>query len=299
MDFRQVRYFLEVAEARSFSRASARVRITQPALSRQIIQLEDELGVRLLVRHGRGVQLTESGAIFRDKARVILKQFEQLAEQVRDHSGTLAGEVMLGIPPTLGPVLAKPLIQRFATNHPDVFLRFHVATSENIRDQVIRGDLDLGVILATEDPGPLLCEPLLTERMYLVGNEKDWPDNLSPIEALSQSPLLLTTAPNGIRRLVEQFATAHGIDLRVRAEMNSMSLMMSAIISGIGFSVLPRCTLVEVPGNIGLRAEPLPDLDVAWVLSSSKERFQSHACLHLKQMIMEEAAAHAKTEMRL
>ncbi len=292
MDIKQIRYFLEVAEARSFSRASARIRITQPALSRQVIQLEEELGVRLLVRHGRGVQLTESGMRFREKAEAIARHMEQLLEEVRDRSDVLTGEVILGIPPTLGPLLTVPLVQKFTQAYPNVFLRVAVGISEVIRDNVASGKYDIGVVLASEQIGPLMSEPLLTEPVYLVGKASEWPDDPGSVDAavISQVPLLLTGAPNGIRTMVEDYARAQRRRLQIKVEMNSMSLMMSSICNGTGFAVLPRCALAGLPKDHGVRAEPVENLNISWVITSSKERYQSTAAIKLKQMLLEQAA---------
>jgi LysR family nitrogen assimilation transcriptional regulator len=297
MDLKQIKYFLEVAEAYSFSRASARIHITQPALSRQIQQLEHELGVPLLVRHGRGVQLTESGMLFRDRAAAIVREMEQLRDEIRDRSGVLAGEVILGIPPTLSAILTAPVVERFTQAYPQVFLRVAVGISEMIRDKVVSGEYDIGVILASEQTGPLLSEPLLTEPMYLVGRANAWPAAGGPVdaEAVGQVPLLLTSAPNGIRSLIEDYMHAAKQRLTVRAEMNSVSLTINAIARGAGFTVLPRCALAELRRDYGIRAEPIEDLSVSWLIATSKERYQSNAAIRLKAMLHEAATTSAAT----
>lgn len=289
MDLRQIKYFLAVADALSFSRASARIHITQPALSRQIQQLEEELRTPLLVRHGRGVQLTENGMLFRIKAEAVIQQMEQMLEEIRDKSGDLSGKVVLGIPPTLGAMVTAPVIERFTQAYPKAFLSVVVGISELIRDSVVSGKFDIGIILDSEQTGPLLSEPLFTDSMYLVGRAEAWPEVEGPISAsaIGQVPLLLTSAPNGIRTMIEDYMNIRKVPLFVKAEMNSISLMIYSIIRGIGFSVLPRCTLVGISQDHGLRAEPIEDLTISWIIATSKERYQSMAAAKLKEMLHE------------
>ena len=94
MDIRQLRYFSEIVEAKSFTRAANRVRIAQPALGLQIRKLEDELGAELLRRHSRGVEATEAGTVLLRHANAILKQVEQARQEVMDLSGPPRGEIV-------------------------------------------------------------------------------------------------------------------------------------------------------------------------------------------------------------
>jgi len=107
MDVRQLRYFVEVVEAKSFTRAAERVHVAQPALGFQVRKLEDELGVTLLHRHSRGVDPTEAGRALLRHAHAVLRQIELARQELMDLSGPPRGAIALGITPT-----ASALLQR-------------------------------------------------------------------------------------------------------------------------------------------------------------------------------------------
>src|ERR1700754_3481636 len=106
LDLRQLRYFVLVAEAESLSRASATLSIAQSALSRQIRKLEDNLGMPLLYRHGRGVTLTEEGAKLLSNAKPILSRIEEIERQLKADRKAVRGAVKLGLPPSISAVLS-------------------------------------------------------------------------------------------------------------------------------------------------------------------------------------------------
>ena len=112
MDFRQLRNFIQVVELSSITAAAERLNIAQPALSRQVKALEEELSVSLLRRHGRGVMPTEEGIRLARRAKAILEEMEDLAGDISGHSAPLSGTVTLGLPPTVSEILATHLIER-------------------------------------------------------------------------------------------------------------------------------------------------------------------------------------------
>ena len=102
MDFREIRYFAQIATAGSFSLAAKELRVAQPALSRQIRKLEQELGVDLLVRHGRGVRLTGAGSILLERAEQMIHLLRNTGDEVRANANTVSGHVSLGLTPAAG-----------------------------------------------------------------------------------------------------------------------------------------------------------------------------------------------------
>ena len=123
MDFKRLRSFQEVAAAGSLSHASDRLRLAQPALSRHISLLEQEIGVPLFTRHGRGMQLTEAGAALLARIEGPLRQLERAAAEVRTLSGVVSGHVAVGMMPTAATALGGDLVQQMAERIPDVALR--------------------------------------------------------------------------------------------------------------------------------------------------------------------------------
>jgi LysR family transcriptional regulator, nitrogen assimilation regulatory protein len=146
MQLRQLSYFVGVAESGSFSRAAAVLSVAQPALSRQVAELERELGVALLVRNGRGVVLTDPGVKFLGRAKLILEDAERAAQEARASKGRPMGVVALGIAPSIGSVLTAPLVSRIRELYPEIHIQLNEAYSGNLHEWLLSGRLDAGIL---------------------------------------------------------------------------------------------------------------------------------------------------------
>ena len=184
MEISQLRTILHVAELGSLSKAADRLRIAQPALSRQVRLLEDELGIRLFERHGRGMVVTEAGtAVLRHAAR-ILAEMEEIRATVADDDAPLRGLVSVGMPPTVSDILAEPLVSAFQARHPEAKIRLVSAYSGYLMDWLHRGDVDVAIMYETRPLRSLRTKPLLEEVLYLIGAPGS---GLSPDQALDFS----------------------------------------------------------------------------------------------------------------
>lgn len=146
MDLRQLRYFLAVAEERSVTRAAARLHLTQPPLSAQIARLEHEVGVPLLVRHRRGVDLTEAGRLLAEHARAVLADVETALEAVRRTGRGHSGRLALAFVPATAWAVLPALLRRFTTERPAVTLRFLEGGSDAVAEHVRARRADLGLL---------------------------------------------------------------------------------------------------------------------------------------------------------
>jgi len=129
MEFRQLRYFLAVAECQSFTRGAEKVAVSQPSLSVQIAALEDELGAPLFDRLGRQVALTEAGRLFRDHAQRVMRETELAAQSIQDLTGAEQGRLVVGSISTVNSYLIPPLVCRFKQRFPRVHLHVRAQTS--------------------------------------------------------------------------------------------------------------------------------------------------------------------------
>src|ERR1700743_1380489 len=143
MDFRQIRYFIAIAEKGGLSAASEVVHVAQPALSSQIANLEDELGVKLFERHGRGVKLTTAGSTFLRHAYVIRDQVAAAKQEVMETLPAPSGIVYAGLPMTTSHILAVPIIEHLRTSYPKVDLRIVDGMSGDVGKWLIEGRLDV------------------------------------------------------------------------------------------------------------------------------------------------------------
>jgi DNA-binding transcriptional LysR family regulator len=240
MDLRQLRTFIHVAELGSFSKAAERLHIAQPALSRQVRLLEAELKAQLFVRHGRGVRLTDAGAVFLDRAASILRQMEQMRDDVAAEAGAVSGQVSIGLPPSVGFVLTGPLVADFREAFPKVTLRIVEGVGGFVHEWLMGGRLDFAVLYKPESARHLDATPLWHEDLHLIGPASAGlsPDGPVPLADLARYPVILPSAGHGLRGLLERHAARHGVTLHVEIEADAMRIQKDLTARGLGYTML-------------------------------------------------------------
>lgn len=166
MEIHQLRYLRAVAETENFTRASERCHVSQPSLSQQIINLENELGHKLFHRLGRRAVLTEAGRLFMERATRILTELEDAKREMLD-TDALEKIVSVGAIPSLAPSLLPPLLALCKARHPKVKIRIREDFRDDLIAHVISGDLDLAVIALPVKDSRLKIEPIFSEAMLL------------------------------------------------------------------------------------------------------------------------------------
>jgi LysR family nitrogen assimilation transcriptional regulator len=291
VDVRQLEYFREVAETGGFSRAANRIRISQSALSRQIMLLEEELGAKLLERHARGVHLTEVGRLLYERVDFLLRHIANMREEIIDRRDWPTGALHVGIPRSMRTLLSKPAIARFMQDYPGVFFRFVEDTSALVRDKLLRGELDLGLLSIHEPASALESRPLLKEQMFLVGPPSAGLslDRAVELRSLAELKLVGLSRPASLRVALEKAASAQDVALNIRAEINA-TIALDLVSQGLGYTVYSYCGLHDhlVVGRIS--AAPITGFDIEWMLASSKERPLTQAIKIFEGMLREQAA---------
>lgn len=224
MDLRQLEYFVAVLEHGSFSRAAAALNLAQPSVSRQISLLEEELGQRLMDRTGRGVTTTKAGEMLLSHARVMLNSASQALSDLKEMHAEPVGNVIVGLPNMMANGFAVPLIKEFRRRMPHALLSVVEGLSLSLRDGLIAGRIDLG-LLFDPAPTPLLSyEPLARESMVLVAPKGyKLPERIS-LAALADFPLVLPGSHNPIRSLVDAVLLPRKIQLNVVAEVGAVHI---------------------------------------------------------------------------
>lgn len=244
MDIKQLSYFVRVAELGSFTRASIVLDIAQPALSRQVRLLEVELRQNLLVRNGRGITLTEAGKVLLEHSRGVLHQMERLREELSRVRGSLAGSVAVGLPPTLGRILAVPLTRAFKAAMPDASLAILDGLSKTMQESLLTGQLDIALVYnALPTPG-IELRPLLQDELLLVqggaGDPAGDDGGAIALADLARHPLIIPARPNALRMHVETALLNIGAQPRIAMEVNSVATILDLVADGVGSAVLSR-----------------------------------------------------------
>ncbi|WP_144995391.1 LysR family transcriptional regulator [Polystyrenella longa] len=166
MEIDQLRYFLKVAERGSFTRAAEELLVSQPALSRSIQKLEEELGQPVFERKTRSVSLTEAGTLLQSRAQQMLQIMEDTKAEICDDGNS--GRIRLGVIPTIAPFLLPDLLQKFATEYPKSMLTVQEETTEKLLKSCQQGEIDLGILALPVPAKYLEIEELFEEELFLV-----------------------------------------------------------------------------------------------------------------------------------
>lgn len=238
MEIRQLRYFISVADLQSFTKAASRIHIAQPALSRQIKALEDELGVSLFVRTTRGVQLTEAGFRLRQMAEMVLRQVEEIPGNMREYSDQPSGNVSVGLPPSIAYLIAADLIEASQRRYPLVSLRIAENLSVVLKDWIEEGRVDLAVLT---DPGHLISlerVELLHEDMVLIGAVGRFDENATSItfSEAQKYPLVIS---HGFQAAIQPWLEAYRIELHFDVLLDSIPIVKEIVQRGHYCSIVP------------------------------------------------------------
>lgn len=269
MEFRQLRYFVTVAEMQNFTRAAAAVRIAQPALSRQIRKLEAELGAVLLHRDGRSAILTDAGKKFYDHARTVLREIDEARQDLLDERETPTGSVGFGFPPHVGPTFAVSLIMRFAALYPKAHLRVVEGFSNQLADWLFTGRLDAALLYNAGNYKHLRTKFTVNEDMYLVAP----PDNRHtakehvPFARLADLPFVVPDRPSNTRARVEAAMAEARVNLHFAREVDSLSTIKRLVASRQGYALLTYVSIHEEVKSRQLSASKIVKPNVKMPLS--------------------------------
>ena len=296
MNLRQLRYFLQVAELRSFTRAATVLHIAQSALSRQIQALEEELGVALLQRLDRGVALTEAGALFKSRVEALLEGLERARDEVSARANVPSGRLSFGLPPSMFEMVTVPLLAEYRRRYPAVLLRVTEGISADLHELVLTGRLDAAVVSSTEGLERLESRLLLTEHLCLVGpsGARLPARGEIPLERLAGLPLIVTSRPNALRLIVEDSLARQGLPHDVAFEVNSTRVAIELAALGAGWAVLPYCGIRSALLAQRIVAGPIRDVRVTWAFVHSRERALSLAASKLGELLVDLAGREVR-----
>jgi len=240
MDLRQLGYFVRVVELGSLTRAATVLRIAQPALGIQIKKLEVEFGAPLLVRHSRGVEPTDVGALLFEQAKALLTNAESLKNRINDYKGPPRGHVSLGVPPIVHSVPIE-VVERCRAEYPEVSLTIVEEFSSFLVEWIEDGRLDMACAYVDSIPRDMRGDRLLREDFLFVGAPGMMGDNTSDIsfDEMVKHPLILPGKENSLRRLLNDAALRNGVSLNVPLQVRSQPLVNELVERSFGYTILP------------------------------------------------------------
>jgi len=280
MDLKQLEYFRHVAELGSFSRAATFLSVVQPALSRQVRQLEIELGQSLFDRNGRGVVLTHAGSRLLEHTRGILTQIGRARQDLEEERDGDAGHFALGLPPSLGRSVTVALVKAFADQLP----RAKLATAEGLSAYILEwlqvGRIDCALVYNHSPSSTLAFQHLLDEQLFLIGPRvrlaKKAPKTIT-LEELAQFPLIIPSRPHAMRMSVENALAAANAKIHVVHEIECIPAIIDLVRQGHGFAVLPLNAVKSTgwAGEVSVKPILNPVLKTSLSIATSAQRPKS------------------------
>jgi LysR family transcriptional regulator, nitrogen assimilation regulatory protein len=243
MELKQLEYFRHVAELGSFTRAATFLSVVQPALSRQVRQLEIELGQTLFERNGRGVVLTDAGSRLLEHTRGILTQVGRARQELEEQRNGDSGHFALGLPPSLGRSITVPLVKAFSRFLPHVRLATVEGLSAYMIEWLNLGRVDCALVYNAAASPVIDLAPLVDDQLFLITPLDDKISRRAgktiTLAELSQYPLIIPSRPHAVRMTVENALAGVDQKIHVVHEIESIPAIVDLVRQRHGFAVLP------------------------------------------------------------
>jgi LysR family transcriptional regulator, nitrogen assimilation regulatory protein len=240
MELRSLHYFVRIAELGSITRAAAHLHVAQPALTRHVQRLEDELEVALFTRANRGVRLTEGGQKLLESAQRILRDLERAGDEIRAHKAHPSGKIVLAVTPTLCPVVVPELFDRMRRHYPMIELKVVHAGMVRLEEFLVDGRVDMALLSELSKSRLIRSTRLAEEEMVLVTRPRARSSQIVSAEELSRTPLILG---DGLRAAMETLLAGRSVELQVETELNDHETIRLMVQQGVGASILPHSSV--------------------------------------------------------
>lgn len=261
MEFRSLRYFVQIAELGSITAAAQRLRVAQPSLTRHLHKLEEDLGVALFVRAHRGVVLTAAGRSLLERATRILSDVDRASRELRLEGDAPSGKVVLGVTPTLCPVLLPQLVARVRRDYPKIELDIQQNGSMKLPDWLMDGRIDAAVMAQIGNDRYITTKPLAREEMVLLTAPGARKRGAVKATELAATSLILTEA---LFTIMRSLLEGRSIELRVDLVLNSLEAIRLMAQQGLCQTIMPY-SIIRRDHEHGL-------LDVHRLLDGSLQR---------------------------
>lgn len=241
MNIRKLKTFVLLIEHKSFSIVAAHLNCSQPAVSRQIKSLENDLNTALLDRNSAHVRPTPAGQFVYGKAKAIIEQWESLQTELQGYHDTLTGNLVIGTSTIPGTYLIPQWVRRFQLQYPKVAVSVEISASEKVLEKLKTEHIDIGIVGSKPQTNDMQFVPVATDSLVFI-TPADHPLNTLSNDAwssLTKYDFVLREEGSGTRKMMEDFLSGHGIrlsDLRIVLQVGSTEALISAVEAGIGVS---------------------------------------------------------------
>ena len=261
MDFKQLRAFLTVADTGNVTRAAEMLNLVQPAVSRQLQLLEEDVGTALFERQRHGMALTEAGKSLQVYARRAMLELDRARAEIDGAGKGIAGLVTVGLLPSTCELLSSALVSAVGAAYPGIRMRIAMGYAGTLQQWLETGEIDAALLYGAERMPNIQAKPLLEEPLWVVGppSARLRANKPVPLASLAGQPMILPSGPHGIRTLVDHACAVAGVQLDIAVETNAMGIQKSLVLGGHGLTILPPVAIAEDLASKRVSAAPLCD----------------------------------------
>lgn len=296
MNLRRLELLMQVADFDSFSKAATVLGLAQPALGRQIQKLEEECGVRLFYRNGRGVSLTLEGQALLERARPLVRQLAAIPGELQSERDSPRGLVTVGLTPTVCNLFGLDLIAATREKYPQLQVNIVSGYSGYVHEWLVDGRLDMAVLHDARRSSTIAVDPLAAAELFLIlpAGHDDFgfgtdPGKTATLADIAGIPLVLPTRNHGLRRTLEYAAGDAGESLTVAFEVDTLELLKKMVVNGMAGTILAKPAVLDelAAGTLIARRIAAPGLQTRLVLATAVRRPITRASRLVEQQIKE------------
>jgi len=302
---RRLQVFQTVARLLSFTKAAEELHMTQPAVTFQVRQLEEQFNTRLFDRTHNRISLTDAGKRVYECAERIFELYAEMDNSVRELTGDISGVLILGASTTVAEYMLPALLGDFKDKNPEVTIRLKVANTDGIVSMVENNAIDLGIVEAPVNNKNLVVEKCRMDQLVVIvppGHELSGHDSVS-LEALIQHPFICREEGSGTREVMIEHMNDEGLntsDLNVAMELGSLEAIKGAVEAGMGVSILSRATIskeLRLGSLVAINLDPPINRPFSFV--HQKQKFRVRAMEELLSFARNYCEEHKNDEISL
>lgn len=291
MNLRQLETFVKIGQLKSFTRAGEELRLTQPTVSKQVVDLERFFDIRLIDRTKRGLALTRAGEILFKYAKEMLALQDETVSAIAAFKGLRRGSIRIGASNIPGVYILPPILKRYRAQHEGVQLALTISDTKAILDRVEQGELDIGFVGARDQGRKLLYHSFLDDLIVMVA-PRTYPDSITA-EEMKRYPLIVREAGSGTRQSFDAAVRKKGFDaadFNVAAELGDTQAVKEAVKQGMGLAYLSQRAISEELTSKALKVlavEGVPAIKRSFFMVVKKGRSQTPQVEALLKTIQE------------
>ncbi len=287
MEMKQLEYFQTVAELEHYTHAAERLSLSQPALSRSISNLEDELSVPLFDHEGRSVRLNQFGTILLRRISAALHEIEEAKREIKDALDPEHGSISLGFLPTLGSHLVPELVSAFHEKHPYINFQLSQNASSIILNDLKNGSSDLCLSFPPVNERNFAWTKLLNEELYVaVPQHHQLAKHTSvALAEMENEPFILLKHGNGLRSSTERFCREAGFAPKIMFEGGDVTTVVGFVEAGLGITLIPYIPNINMR-KVKLLSVRKPKCERIIAFTWMKNRYLPAAALQFKDFVL-------------